>query len=93
MPELVVILVVALILLGPKRLPEIARGLGRGLAEFRRASNEITNEIRQAGATLEEATRPPRARPQEPPAPAKEPPESPKEPSASPAPEDRSTES
>lgn len=44
-PELLVILVVALLVLGPKRLPEIARSLGRGMAEFRRASNEFTRTL------------------------------------------------
>ena len=42
MPEILVILVVALLVLGPRKLPEIARSLGRGMAEFRRASNEFT---------------------------------------------------
>ena len=45
MPELLVILVVALLVLGPKRLPEMARSLGRGMAEFRRASNEFTRTL------------------------------------------------
>ena len=43
--ELVIILVVALIVLGPKRIPEIARSLGRGLAEFRRTTEEVRQEI------------------------------------------------
>lgn len=41
MQELAVIFVVALLIFGPKRLPELARSLGKGLAEFRRASNEL----------------------------------------------------
>lgn len=41
MQELAVILVVALLIFGPKRLPELARTLGKGLAEFRKASNEL----------------------------------------------------
>ncbi len=41
MPELMVILVVALIIFGPKKLPELARSLGKGLAEFKRASHDI----------------------------------------------------
>jgi Tat protein translocase TatB subunit len=45
MPELVVILVVALLVLGPKRLPEVARSLGRAVAEFRRQSNEVMEEL------------------------------------------------
>lgn len=43
--ELIVILVVALIFLGPKRIPEIAKSLGKALREFRRASTEIKEEI------------------------------------------------
>ena len=43
--ELLIILVVALIALGPKRLPEMARALGRGLAEFRRASEDIRRSV------------------------------------------------
>jgi len=43
--ELILILVVALLVLGPKKLPEIARSLGRGMAEFRRASNEFTRTL------------------------------------------------
>lgn len=45
MPELLVILVVALLVLGPKRLPEVARSLGRGMAEFRRASSELRHSL------------------------------------------------
>ena len=45
MPELVVILVVALIVLGPKRLPEVARQIGKAVAEFRRQSNEVMEEF------------------------------------------------
>ncbi len=45
MPELLMILVVALLVLGPKRLPEIARSLGRGMSEFRRASNELRSTL------------------------------------------------
>lgn len=45
MPELLVILVVALLVLGPKRLPDIARSLGRGIAEFRKASSELRNIV------------------------------------------------
>ena len=41
MPELIVILVVALIVIGPKKLPDIARALGRAMREFRSATNDI----------------------------------------------------
>jgi Tat protein translocase TatB subunit len=53
MPELVVIMVIALIVLGPKRLPEVARSLGRAMAEFRRQSSEIMDEF-QAQTRLDE---------------------------------------
>jgi TatA/E family protein of Tat protein translocase len=45
MTELLVILAVGLLVLGPKRLPDLARSLGRGLAEFRRASNDMRREF------------------------------------------------
>ena len=54
MQELVVILVVALIVLGPRRLPEVARALGKALAEFRRATSDVTEELRNAKVLLEE---------------------------------------
>ncbi len=57
MPELMVILVVALIVLGPSRLPEIARALGKGLAEFRRATADVNDEIRKAQRAIEEEAR------------------------------------
>ncbi len=43
--ELVLILVVALLVLGPKRMPQLARTLGRGLGEFRRASNDLRQSL------------------------------------------------
>lgn len=45
MPELLLILAIALIILGPRKLPDIARALGRSLSEFRRASDEIKETI------------------------------------------------
>lgn len=55
MPELILILAVALIVLGPKKLPEIARALGRGLAEFRRTADDMKREFQQVEEDLEEA--------------------------------------
>jgi len=43
--ELLIILVVALIVMGPQKLPEIARKLGRGMAEFRRTSEDLRRTI------------------------------------------------
>jgi Tat protein translocase TatB subunit len=45
MTELVVILAIGLLVLGPKRLPDLARSLGKGLAEFRRASTDLRREF------------------------------------------------
>lgn len=56
MPELILILALALIVLGPKRLPEIARALGKGLAEFRRATDELKEEFRQVEQEIEESS-------------------------------------
>jgi len=69
MPELLVILVVALLVLGPKRLPEMARSLGRGMAEFRRASNELSRTL---SASLDEPPPAPPAKSAEPAKPAAE---------------------
>ena len=41
MPELIIIFVIALIIIGPKKLPDLARALGKGLAEFRRATDQL----------------------------------------------------
>ena len=45
MPELIVIFVIALIIIGPKKLPDLARALGKGMAEFRKATNEIKSNL------------------------------------------------
>lgn len=44
--EILLIVVVALVLFGPQRLPEIARTIGKALREFRRATNELSEEIK-----------------------------------------------
>ena len=44
-PELMIILVVALIVFGPRKLPELGRSLGKSLQEFKRASNELKNTL------------------------------------------------
>ena len=48
MTELMVIFVIGLVVLGPKRLPELARTLGKSMAEFRRASNDLRREFMSA---------------------------------------------
>ena len=46
--EIVLILAVILLLFGSKKLPELARGLGQGIKEFKKATNEVTSEIHNA---------------------------------------------
>jgi sec-independent protein translocase protein TatA len=46
-PELIVIFVIALIVFGPKKLPELGKSLGKGLAEFKRASNELQRTLEE----------------------------------------------
>jgi sec-independent protein translocase protein TatA len=47
--ELVLVLVAILVLFGAKRIPEFAKGLGKGINEFKKASREVTDEIERAG--------------------------------------------
>ncbi len=62
-PEMLFILVLILLIFGPKRLPEVGRMVGKGLGEFRRASNELKRSI-QTELSLEELEEGPvRARP------------------------------
>lgn len=46
MPELLIILFVVLLLFGAKRLPELARGLGKGIQEFKNASTKVEKELK-----------------------------------------------
>jgi sec-independent protein translocase protein TatA len=52
-PEMIIIFVVALIVFGPKKLPELGKSLGKGLAEFRRASNELKSTIEEEVRAIE----------------------------------------
>src|SRR4051812_35785518 len=47
MPELLIILTLALIVFGPRKLPELGRSLGKSLGEFKRASNELRNTLEE----------------------------------------------
>ena len=53
MPELLVIAVVALLVVGPKKLPDIAKALGKGLFEFRKATDSATETIKETFKTDE----------------------------------------
>jgi sec-independent protein translocase protein TatA len=82
MPEMVVIAVIALIIFGPRKLPELGKSLGKSIAEFKRASNELKNTLEDEIRTeeLQEARKsaqipPAAAPPPAPPPPAAAPPE------------------
>ena len=62
MPELIIILVIALIIFGPRKLPELGKSLGRSLNEFKRASTDLQNTLEQE-ITLEEQKEQPKPPP------------------------------
>ncbi len=47
MPELIIIFVIALIIFGPRKLPELGRSIGKSLEEFKRASNELKSTLEE----------------------------------------------
>ena len=53
MPELLVIAVIALLVVGPKKLPDIAKALGKGLSEFRKVTESATDTIKETLKTDE----------------------------------------
>jgi sec-independent protein translocase protein TatA len=56
-PEFLVILVIALIFVGPERLPEVAKIFGKIFADFRKATDDVSEELRNARQMLEEEVR------------------------------------
>jgi sec-independent protein translocase protein TatA len=75
MPELIIIFVIALIIFGPRKLPELGRSLGKSLAEFKKASNELRSTLEEE-IRLEEQKTEQKAK-VEPPKSASEPPMAP----------------
>lgn len=57
MPEMIVILVIALIVIGPQKLPEIAKSLGKGLAEFKRATEDFRQGVAEEASKDDEKER------------------------------------
>ena len=53
-PEIVIIMFVVVMLFGSKKIPEIARGLGKGIRELKDASNDIKREIHQSASSIKE---------------------------------------
>jgi sec-independent protein translocase protein TatA len=59
MPELIIILVIALLVIGPHKLPELAKSLGKGLAEFKKATDDFQRNIQEEARKAEEKLEPP----------------------------------
>lgn len=55
--ELILVLVIALIIFGPGKLPEVGRAIGKSVNEFRRASNEVKNQVQEAISLDDEKTK------------------------------------
>ena len=56
-PEIVAILVIVLILFGAKKLPELAKGLGQGIKEFKKASSDVQRDLHRAMEAHRSGTR------------------------------------
>ena len=54
MPEMIIILVIALIVIGPHKLPELAKSLGKGLAEFKKASEDFQRNVQEEARKADE---------------------------------------
>jgi sec-independent protein translocase protein TatA len=57
LPELIIILIVALIVFGPKKLPDLAKSLGKGMAEFKKATDDFKSTIQNDMSSLEDEVR------------------------------------
>ncbi|MBO6536282.1 MAG: twin-arginine translocase TatA/TatE family subunit [Balneolaceae bacterium] len=54
-PEIIIVAIFVLVFFGAKRIPELARGLGQGIKEFRQASKDIKKEIEESSKDIEDA--------------------------------------
>lgn len=64
-PELILILVIALIVFGPSKLPEVGKSIGKAVNEFKRASRDIQREINQTTQVIKEPEKPEPEKPAE----------------------------
>jgi sec-independent protein translocase protein TatA len=53
-PELIVILLIAFVVIGPEKLPEMARSIGKGLYQIRRATEDVRSEFEKEGEKIDE---------------------------------------
>lgn len=68
-PELIIILVIALIIFGPRKLPELGRSLGKSIGEFKKASNELRSTLEEEIRVEEQRERTPQPAAATPPSP------------------------
>ena len=59
MPEMIIILIIALIVVGPHKLPEIAKSLGKGLAEFKKVSDGFKHSVQEVVKNTEDSVKDP----------------------------------
>ncbi len=59
MPEMIIILVIALIVIGPHKLPELAKSLGKGLAEFKKATEDFQKNVQEESRKSDDKVVPP----------------------------------
>ena len=57
LPELIIILIVALLVFGPKKLPDLAKSLGKGMAEFKKATDDFKSTIQNDVSSIENEVR------------------------------------
>lgn len=65
-PELGVILVIALVVFGPGKLPEVGKSLGKGIKEFKKATSDITSEVEDTKQVVESSVKETPQQPQQP---------------------------
>lgn len=61
LPELILIAVIALMIFGPSKLPEIGKSVGKGIREFRQATKEIQSSVDISGEDAEEKKKDPKS--------------------------------